>query len=77
MPTTLVQGDEIDIPITVYNNKGTDQKVSVTITDGGSLLPVQVKTIPKNSKVQIVHTLKGTQIGQNVLSVKLTVDNID
>ena len=48
MPTTLVQGDEVDIPITVYNNKGTEQKVSVTITDGGSALPVQVQTIPKN-----------------------------
>ena len=33
LPTTLVRGDKLDIPITVVNNRGKDQELTVLIVE--------------------------------------------
>jgi len=85
LPTTLVAGDQLQIPITIFNNRQSAQRISVEILESGEMLKVfnkqeQELIIGANSNWQIAYPLNTdlSQKGQErELQVTLSVGGED
>ena len=82
LPTTLVKGDDIEIPITIFNNRKVLQRVDIEILEEGQMLAYvnrkeEELIIPSNSRNQIVYRMKADSVGTRNLQIALSVDGED
>ena len=82
LPPTLVKGDDIEIPITIFNNRKTFQRVEVEIIEEGRMLSYVNKReeemiISESSRSQFVYRIKADEVGPRSLQIALSVDGED